>query len=158
MESVGLILLGQIDLRLPPWEKPKPSNFPKKDPMAVLLPLYDAYAGPARRLNLRDTRMNPILKPIEDLPSRILLIVPTFDVLVHEQVSFIERVQADITNAGKEDRRTADAVLVDDAFHGWFERESSNMVKFRFNIRADAAAQCRTYPPTCERKSSRLTT
>lgn len=111
----------QIDLRLAPWEKPRPSNFPKTDPMAVLLPLYDSYAGSVRQAHMHDTRLNPILKPIEDLPANILLVIPGIDILVHEQLSFVERVKAELKASGLEHERAVEGVVFEKAFHGWFE-------------------------------------
>lgn len=91
--------------------------------MAVLLPLYDSYAGPVRKAHMDDARMNPIIKPIDDLPANTLLIVPSIDILVHEELTFVERVKADIKAAGLENERTAEAVIFEKAFHGWFERQ-----------------------------------
>ncbi|KAF4983983.1 hypothetical protein FZEAL_737 [Fusarium zealandicum] len=50
-----------IDLRLKPWEKPHPPDMPKKDPAAVFLPLFDAYASPARAKHLEDPRLSPVM-------------------------------------------------------------------------------------------------
>lgn len=117
----NLLTPSKIDLRLAPWEKPKSGNFPEKDPMAVLLPLYDSYAGPARQTYMQDARLNPVIKPVEDLPGRILLIVPGIDVLVHEELTFVERVKTELKDAGLEDERSVEAVIFQNAFHGWFE-------------------------------------
>jgi hypothetical protein len=91
--------------------------------MAVLLPLYDSYAGPVRQACMTDDRLHPILKPIEDLPRNILLIIPNIDILVHEELTFVERVKADLRAAGMEQDRDVEGVVFEEAFHGWFECE-----------------------------------
>lgn len=81
-----------INLRLKPSEKQRPASFPKNDPLAMMLPLYDAYASPVRAANMNNPRMNPTLAAKETLPPRILLVVPGADILVAEQMAFAERV------------------------------------------------------------------
>lgn len=94
----------------------------------MLLPLYDAYASPARQSHAQDARMNPILTPIEDLPTNVLLMVAGIDSCVHEQLTFVERVKRDLAKAGLQSQRTVEAAVFDDLFHGWFECKSDHRV------------------------------
>ncbi|KAJ6063690.1 hypothetical protein N7499_012370 [Penicillium canescens] len=82
-----------VDLRLPPWEKPKPPGFPVKDPLRFLLPLMDAYAGPERQKNRENALLHPILANIESLPRKMLFVVPKVDILLHEQTLFVQRLE-----------------------------------------------------------------
>lgn len=76
-----------VDFRLPPWEKPVPPKFPKRDPLAFMMPLYDAYPGPGRVENFANERLHPTLSRKEDLPERVLLVIAGIDVLRDEQES-----------------------------------------------------------------------
>ncbi|KAH7320792.1 Alpha/Beta hydrolase protein [Stachybotrys elegans] len=110
---------GPVDLRLPPGEKPKGPGFPEKDPTEVLLPLYDAYAGPKRAQHMEDPRMNPTLAARETLPERILLVVPGIDILVAELHEFARRVN-------EEDERDClpgrvELMYEEKCFHGYLE-------------------------------------
>ncbi|WPG97550.1 Hypothetical protein R9X50_00032700 [Acrodontium crateriforme] len=82
-----------LDFRSPPWAKPKPDKMPKIDLLAFMMPLFDAYAGPARAESLHDPRLNPILADLHSLPRNILLIVPAIDILASKQLEFIQRVK-----------------------------------------------------------------
>ncbi|KAK5164343.1 uncharacterized protein LTR77_010039 [Saxophila tyrrhenica] len=82
-----------VDLRLPPWQKPKPPNFPTIDPLSFLMPLFDAYVAPVRKETLEDDRLHPVLKKLDDLPANVLFIVAGVDIVAHEQLIFIERVR-----------------------------------------------------------------
>ncbi|KEY70457.1 hypothetical protein S7711_08833 [Stachybotrys chartarum IBT 7711] len=117
-EFKGIVTFyGPVDLRLPPWLKPKGPGFPEKDPSAVLLPLYDAYAAPAREAHREDARMNPTLARRETLPPRILLVVPAMDILVDELQTFAARVN---TEDG-EDGGRVEVLYEEKAFHGYLE-------------------------------------
>lgn len=74
----------QIDLRLPPWEKPKPLNFPTFDPLWWLMPLFDVYACPSRAADRENPRLHPILADGNTLPEDMLFVVPTVDILLHD--------------------------------------------------------------------------
>lgn len=115
-------LTGQIDLRIPSADKPKPVNFPKKDPLEFLMPLFDAYARPARAKNMENPRFAPILSDISALPEDMLLIIAGIDILAHEQLTFVERVKKDIVHKGEERNRRIEAKVYDEGFHGWLER------------------------------------
>lgn len=87
-----------MNRRLKQTEKPRPrtaageDRMPKHDPAAVLFPLMDAYAERARKGHMEDPRMSPMLAKLETLPKDVLLIVPGVDILVHEQLTFAERI------------------------------------------------------------------
>ncbi|KIW05571.1 uncharacterized protein PV09_03446 [Verruconis gallopava] len=120
--KASVTFYAPVDLRLKPVDKPRPDNFPKRDPMAVFLPLYDAYAGPVRAENMENPRLSPILSDVGRLPERMLLIVPAIDILVHEQLTFVERVQRELVENGLDKQgRSCEAHVVEGAFHGWLE-------------------------------------
>lgn len=98
---------------------------PKNDPAAPLLPLMDAYAERARKDHMEDPRMSPMLAKLETLPKDILLIVPAVDILVHEQLTFAERIKREIEADpnGKGSGRSFEAVVYEEGFHGWTECE-----------------------------------
>src|ERR1700749_4316820 len=104
-----------MDPGLKPEEKPRPENFPKRDPTAVLLPLIDAYGASGRINHSNDPRFRPILAQLNTLPNDILLIVPSIDILVHEQLSFVERLKEDIMQnpIEREKGRTVEAVVIE---------------------------------------------
>ncbi|WYZ37095.1 hypothetical protein EsH8_II_000601 [Colletotrichum jinshuiense] len=109
-----------VDLRPRPQDKPRPAGFPARDPMAFLQPLYDSYAAPTRARDPDDPRMSPCLAREEALPERMLLVVPAVDILVHEQLAFVERVKREREEKGKP-ADTVEALYLEDAFHGWLE-------------------------------------
>ncbi len=129
---------GVMNLRLKAIEKPRPRNaagedrMPKNDPTAVLLPLMDAYVERARKDHMEDPRMNPMLAKLETLPKDVLLIVPAVDILVHEQLTFTERIKGEIEADpnGKGNRRSFEAVVYEKGFHGWTECECFTGVLF----------------------------
>ncbi|KAL5363562.1 Alpha/Beta hydrolase protein [Aspergillus floccosus] len=103
-----------IDLRLPPWEKPKPAGFPTWDPLSFLQPLFDAYAGPKRAQEMKNPLLSPIVADIESLPPDMLFIIPTVDILLAEQTAFVKRLQEDAEklnrlgrNQGEDDRMSS---------------------------------------------------
>jgi acetyl esterase/lipase len=114
-------LTNQIDLRTPSAEKPKPPNFPSKDPLEFLMPLFDAYAQPARAENMDNPRYAPVLSDIDMLPDKMLLIVAGIDILAHEQLTFVERVKKDITDRGQDGKKRIECKVYDKGFHGWLE-------------------------------------
>lgn len=111
----------KVDLSIPPREKPKPPGFPTKDPTEVLLPLYDAYASGCVANRHSDSRLSPISRSAESLPRKLLLIVPAIDILLQEQLSFVERLNREAKNDGTEDGELAKAMVFDKGFHGWLE-------------------------------------
>ncbi|GES56820.1 lipase/esterase family protein [Aspergillus terreus] len=143
-----------VDLRLPPWEKPRPAGFPTWDPLSFLQPLFDAYAGPKRAQEMQNPLLSPIVADIESLPPDMLFIIPTVDILLAEQTAFVKRLQEDAeklnrlgwgraeddwtssqtgssmqSNEGSqrthgERRYTVQSKLFDGQIHGWLELPS----------------------------------
>lgn len=115
--KAAVTFYGALDLRLEPGKKPKPVNYPKSDPLQFLLPLFDAYAQPARAKHMDDPRLNPVLARTETLPERVLLVVAAIDILYAEQMAFKERIN-------KEAKRDVVETFVAQAgFHGYLEGE-----------------------------------
>jgi acetyl esterase/lipase len=109
-----------VDFRLRPEEKPKPLDFPKKDPTAFLLPLFDSYAGPARRDNLENPRLNTIIADKGMLPNDMFFVAAGIDILLHEQLNFVQRVKDELQSERNDEQRIE--VLVEEkGFHGWLE-------------------------------------
>ncbi|KAL3465165.1 Alpha/Beta hydrolase protein [Aspergillus heterothallicus] len=66
---------GVMDFRIPPWQKPRPKDFPDKDPFQFLQPLMDAYAGPNRSRDIANPLLHPILAPISTFPQNMYFVV-----------------------------------------------------------------------------------
>lgn len=111
----------KLDLSIPPWSKPKPPNFPAKDPTEFLMPLYDAYAAGCVENRKNDARLSPMFKPAEDLPRDLLLIVPAIDILLHEQLSFVERLKRDVEGGRAGTGGRVESMVFEKGFHGWLE-------------------------------------
>jgi acetyl esterase/lipase len=118
-----------VDLRPKPEEKPRPPNFPTKDPLFWMLPMYDTYPGPSRAQDLANPRINPIIADKETLPEHILFIVAGIDILLHEQLTFIERVRGELEREHNTKRRV-EAKLIEKGFHGWLECKSPRQVTY----------------------------
>ncbi|KAK3115888.1 hypothetical protein LTR53_004332 [Teratosphaeriaceae sp. CCFEE 6253] len=87
-------LFAPVDLQVPPWEKRKPAGFPKFDVSLPLQPLFDLYASEARKSGYaKSPRLSPILADPSTLPDEVLMIVPTMDILLDEQLAFAERLR-----------------------------------------------------------------
>ncbi|KAL1962125.1 hypothetical protein VTN77DRAFT_592 [Rasamsonia byssochlamydoides] len=112
-----------VDLRIPPRQKPKPDSFPKVDPLGWCTDLFDAYVASTRPASVTDARLNPILAQLDDLPHDMLFIIPTLDILVEEQLSFVDRLRKDM-DARKDGDRKVEARLFDKCLHGWLELPS----------------------------------
>ncbi|CEJ91458.1 hypothetical protein VHEMI07168 [[Torrubiella] hemipterigena] len=108
-----------VDLRLNPNDKPTPEGFPTTNPLAILVPLFDAYAAPARVKHIDDPRLSPILAKRETLPPRMLLTIAGMDILVAEQMELAERVNAEDVKNGQEPR--VETMLVPGMMHGYIE-------------------------------------
>lgn len=115
--KAAVTFYGALDLRLEPGKKPKPVNYPKSDPLQFLLPLFDAYAQPARAKHMNDPRLNPVLARTETLPERVLLVVAAIDILYAEQMAFKERINKE----AKKD--VVETFVAQDGFHGYLEGE-----------------------------------
>ncbi|KAF2796571.1 alpha/beta-hydrolase [Melanomma pulvis-pyrius CBS 109.77] len=112
-----------LDFRIKPEEKPKPPHFPTRDPTAFLLPLFDAYAGLSRAENLANPRLNLIVADKATLPGEVLFVVAGIDILLHEQLTFVQRVEAELEREGNTGQRI-EALVVEKGFHGWLELPS----------------------------------
>ncbi|EAW09977.1 putative lipase/esterase family protein [Aspergillus clavatus NRRL 1] len=129
--KASVTFYAPVDLRLPPWEKPKPAGIPEKDPLAWLLPLMDAYAGPERLENMGNPLLNPILADIESLPRHMMFVVPKVDILLQEQSVFIERLkeEAAAVNRGMSEQNSKmqsrvyriESRFDEGQIHGWLE-------------------------------------
>ncbi|KAG8528314.1 uncharacterized protein KY384_007231 [Bacidia gigantensis] len=122
----AVTFFAAIDLRIPPQEKPKPPGFPKYDPLSFMMPLFDAYAGPARAKEKANSRLSPIVAPYLTLPPHIFMIVPEIDILFNEQVTFLRRVLTEIEEDPgiKDSERSIKAMFFEKGFHGWINLPS----------------------------------
>jgi acetyl esterase/lipase len=96
----------------------------KKDPLAFLMPLYDAYPGPVRAQNMENPRMSPAIASLETLPEDMLIVVAALDIVVHEQLTFVERLKEEIARDPKHAGRRVEALYIDKAFHGYLTCKS----------------------------------
>jgi acetyl esterase/lipase len=116
-----------VDLRLPPAQKPRPPNYPTKDPLFFLGPLIDSYTSPVRAATITDPRLHPTLADLNALPLNMLLIVPTIDILLDEQLRFAERVGGDIerysASGERGPKRSLQIEIFEKCLHGWLECE-----------------------------------
>ncbi len=62
-----------------------------------------------------------MLSPLDILPTRILLITATIDILLNEQRTFVQRVQNEIEERGLDRQRTVQILEFEGAIHGWLE-------------------------------------
>lgn len=116
-------MYAPINLHPPPQDKIKPPDYPTKDPLKFLLPLFDTYAGANRQQNWNSARLHPTLSAKSRLPKDILFIVAGKDILLYEQLKFVERIGSEIRKAGEENNRSIEAEVYDKAIHGWLESE-----------------------------------
>lgn len=110
-------------MRVKPEDKPKPPGFPKKDPMAVFMPLFDSYPGPVRAENMENPRMSPVLAPFSQLPENLLVLIAGLDILVHEQLTFLERIKQEKAQEPKYKDRRIESTIFEGQFHGWDGRK-----------------------------------
>ncbi len=88
-----------------PGQKPIPTNYPKRDPLFFLQPLFDFYVAPTRTASLTNPVLNPILAPLSDLPPKLLLVMPTINILVEEWLKFAARLKEDNREGKKRYRK-----------------------------------------------------
>ncbi|KAF2625194.1 alpha/beta-hydrolase [Macroventuria anomochaeta] len=120
-----------VDLRLRPRDKIRPEGFPEHDPLGFLEPLYDVYAGTEREKNREDGRCHPILARREGLPRNMLFVCAGVDILLHEQMSMVERLERE-RNEG--DGQSVEVMVVEKGFHGFTELPSWIMEKERVEV------------------------
>jgi acetyl esterase/lipase len=118
----AVVFYAAIEMRLSPWQKQIPPNFPKRDPLSFLMPLYDSYPAPARASNMDNPRLSPIIADLDSLPDNILMVVPGIDILVHEQNTFIERLKEDAAKDPRFSGRRFEIEHDEKGFHGYLER------------------------------------
>lgn len=110
----------KIDLTRGPAEKPRPAGFPKYDPSSFMFPLYDSYALSGRRAGYADdARLSPCLAGIEQLPDKVLMVVPMIDILPDEQLRFAERINEECEALEREEK--IELMVMENCFHGWLE-------------------------------------
>lgn len=114
---------GVIDLRLSPDQKPKPEGFPKKDPLAVMIPMFDAYATEARRTNMENPRLSPAITDRKMLPPRILLVIADMDILLAEELEFARRVNEEDERDGWEGEPRVAMHRAPGMMHGFNQRK-----------------------------------
>ncbi|KFY65555.1 hypothetical protein V496_02498 [Pseudogymnoascus sp. VKM F-4515 (FW-2607)] len=123
--KAAVTFYGAVDLRLSPAEKPKPTGFPATDPLVFLQPLFDSYAALSRAENMNNPRLSPIVADIKSLPENILMVVPGIDILAHEQITFIKRLNEEVAKDTKGHDRRFEMLYDDEGFHGYLEVPSS---------------------------------
>jgi hypothetical protein len=96
---------------------------PKSNPTNILLPLMDAYGASGRVNNFNDPRFSPSVAKVETLPLDIIMLIPSIDILVAEQLTFAERVKDEIAKDPKYQGRKMEALFLEGGFHGFFERK-----------------------------------
>lgn len=65
------------------------------------MPLFDAYPGLRQPREVHSPLLNPILADIRALPPNMLFIIPTMDILVHEQTVFTDRLKKEADELNK---------------------------------------------------------
>jgi hypothetical protein len=85
----------------------------------------DSYAVSGRINNFNDPRLSPYVAKVETLPTDILMLVPSIDILVHEQLTFVQRIKADAEKDPKQKDRKFEAIVLEGGFHGFFECKSN---------------------------------
>ncbi|PGH08079.1 hypothetical protein AJ79_06079 [Helicocarpus griseus UAMH5409] len=128
----ALLIDNPVDLRIPPWEKPKPPGFPSHDPLSFLAPLFDAYAESARSRRHEDPLLNPTLADARTLPRKMLFLIAGADILHHEVTSFVERLQKESVVLNSQNTGAADStgsykiesMVFDGQLHGWLDLPS----------------------------------
>ncbi|KAL1646331.1 hypothetical protein SLS58_003288 [Diplodia intermedia] len=120
--KASVTFYAPVDLRLPPHEKPVPAGLPETNPIGAILPLSDAYVASgavSRERNMADARLHPILAELRTLPERMLFVIPTLDILLHEQLVLVERLKREIGEGGE--GRFVESLIVEGQWHGWVE-------------------------------------
>ncbi|KAK5092048.1 hypothetical protein LTR70_007915 [Exophiala xenobiotica] len=132
-----------INVSIPPTMKPKPPGFPKRDPASFLLPLFDCYGRSACAQGMaEDPRSSPYFAPVEQLPEKILMVVPSIDILVAEQLEFAERVNGDCEKLGRP--KKVEVMFMNECFHGWLELPDFAIPKLK-NTRPEVFDRCTAF-------------
>lgn len=88
-----------------------------------MLPLYDAYGASARPEHNEDPRATPYFASVDRLPERVLMIVPTIDIVVAEQLNFAKRINEECEGQGLKTK--VEVMLMEKCMHGWLECKSA---------------------------------
>jgi acetyl esterase/lipase len=82
-----------VDKRTPRSQKPKPRIMPN-DPLTWVTPLFDTYDPSAGKSEvLADDRLAPgEVADITRLPARMMMVIPTIDILYAEEMKLAERL------------------------------------------------------------------
>jgi hypothetical protein len=62
----------------------------------------------------------------------MLLIIAGIDILLHEQLMFVERVKRDLAERGQDGKRRVEGKVFENGFHGWLERKKQLLRIFSF--------------------------
>jgi acetyl esterase/lipase len=84
--------------------------------LAFLEPLWDVYAGAERESNREDARCHPTLARRVDLPRDLLFVCAGMDILLDEQLRFVERLKREGEGNGG-----LEVLVVEKGFHGFVE-------------------------------------
>ncbi|CBF87179.1 putative lipase/esterase family protein [Aspergillus nidulans FGSC A4] len=57
------------------------------------VPLFDAYAGPNRRQNMKNPMLHPILADIQSLPQNMFFIIAGADILLQESQGMVQKLE-----------------------------------------------------------------
>jgi hypothetical protein len=90
--------------------------------------MYDVYAGTNRAQHLDDSRLHPILAAEETLLRDMLVVAAGIDILLHEQLVFVERLKKNIADESDTERRV-DLMVVEKGFHGFVECKYSSSIR-----------------------------
>lgn len=78
---------------------------------------------------------------MNELPRHILLVVAGVDILLHEQLTFIDYLKRHTELANGEKPRVFESIVFDKGFHGWLERKP-------FSLMATSHTHFRLVPST----------
>lgn len=87
----------------------------------MLMPLFDSYASGCEEGRNIDPRLSPIFRSAQDLPHELLLIIPAIDILLHEQLSFVERLKQEAKASADEHGGRIETMVFEKGFHGWLQ-------------------------------------
>lgn len=86
--------------------------------------MYDVYGGTSRPRCNSDPRLNPIMADIKTLPDDMLFVIAGIDILLHEELTMVERLKNDAAAETAQGRqRRIEGKVYEKGFHGWLERE-----------------------------------
>lgn len=124
--KAAITFYAVVDQRVSPWQKPRPEKMPspKSDPMGFLMPLFDSYPSKARTDHLDDPRLSPVLAKRATMPDRMLMVIPMIDILVAEQMDFVQSMREQHVKSGgncEGEENWLQVVEEEEGFHGYLE-------------------------------------